>query len=96
MEGKTGSTSHRDNGTHTPKLLFYFYRVKYKGITTNFKLSVEVRGVNWSTHPVLILLVLVHQHFSKPNSTHKRNGATNQIVYYTPDKSVCHCLYKIK
>ena len=41
--------------------------------------------------------MLVHQYFGKSMSANKgNNGTTNQIVYYTPDKSVCHCLYKIK
>jgi hypothetical protein len=78
--------------THTPELLFYLYRVKCKGITA-FTKSSGGEGVNWSTLPILII---VHQHFGQPMFSSKGNGATDQIVYYTPDKSICYSLYEVK
>ena len=55
--------------------------------------QVEVRGFNWSTLPIFII---VHQHFGKSMFSNKGNGATYQIVYYTPDKSICYSLYEVK
>ena len=71
----------------------YLYRVKCKGITT-FTKSSGGEGVNWSTLPIFII---VHQHFGKSMFSNKENGATDQIVYYTPDKSICYnSLYEVK
>ena len=60
----------------------YVYRVKCKG-TTTFTKSSGGEGVN-----------LVHApHINNSPSTF---CATDQIVYYTPDKSICYSLYEVK
>ena len=49
----------------------------------------------WSTLPSLLL---VHQYFwkSKPAHTYKKSGVTNQIVNYTPAKSLWYSLHEVK
>ena len=87
-----GSPNHRINDTHTwtPFLICIELDVKILPPLLN---QVEVRGFNWSTLPIFII---VHQHFGKSMFSNKENGATDQIVYYTPAKSICCSLYEVK